>query len=251
MLYHALHAREGEAAGTAAIAGRLPDLHVEGEVGRSLAARPGERLIVKTHFPWSAAHPHGDEADRAVVLVRHPRDVLLSCLAFHRVLETKVKDRKTGRDAPLRPVDYARNFIEAGGDPVWMRQGFGTWEGCTRSWLDGSLETLLVRYEDLLDDPAGGLVRVLGFLGESVADERVERAVSASSFDAMRSLEVREKSGAREKNTFFGGSGRTLRRGVYFMDRARRGESLEQIGRGFDARFDERFGGAMLALGYA
>ena len=250
LLYHALYGGGGGPVSTRQIADRLPDLHVEGEVADSLAAHPGERAIVKTHLPWSAEHPHADDAAGAILLVRHPRDVLLSCLNFHRVLETKVKDRRTGRDAPLRPVDYARHFIAQGGDPVWMHEGFLGWAANSRSWVGPPFPGVVVRYEDMLDDPARELGRMLGLLGEPRDRADIDRAVAASSFEQMRALEVREKAGASQKNPFFGGTSKTLRKGIYFMDRARRGASLEAIKPGLDAAFAERFGGAMREFGY-
>ena len=248
LLYHALFG--GGDASTRQIADRLPDLHVDGEVEASLAAHPGERAIIKTHLPWSPEHPHAADAGGSILLVRHPRDVLASCLNFHRVLETKVKDRRTGRDAPLRPIDYARHFIAQGGDPVWMHEGFGTWADNCRSWLDPPFPSLLVRYEDMLDDPADQLARMLQHLGETSGRAVIDRAVAASSFEQMRALEVREKAGASKKNPFFGGTGKTLRKGVYFMDKARRGTSLDAIEPGLDAAFNERFGEAMREFGY-
>lgn len=253
LLYHALYGSAGAEPSTREIAMRLPDLHVDGEVERSLAAHPpGEgRVIVKTHFPWSASHAHAAEAAGAILLVRHPRDVLMSSLNFHRVLETKVKDRRTGRDAPLAGADYARAFIKSGGDPVWLGQGFGTWIENTRTWMGADLPRLVLRYEEMLDEPAGGLRRMLAFLGEPCDEGVIERAVGASSFERMRALEVREKAGSAGKSTFFGGSARTMRRGIYFMDRARRGASLDALQPGLDAAFEGRFADALGEVGYA
>ncbi|MBK7406190.1 MAG: sulfotransferase domain-containing protein [Phycisphaerales bacterium] len=256
LLYHALYGSAGVEPSTREIAMRLPDLHVDGEVERSLEAHPpGEgRVIVKTHFPWSSSHPHAGAAAGVILLVRHPRDVLMSSLNFHRVLETKVKDRRTGRDAVLTGADYARAFIKSGGDPVWTSQGFASWEENTRSWMASGLGLLVVRYEDMLDRPAEELARMLGFVGAGAGGEAIARAVAASSFDRMRALEVREKTSSAGKNTFFGGSAKTVRKGIYFMDRARRGASLEAVGPGLDAEFARRFGpvlGGLGDLGYA
>lgn len=253
LLYHALYAGPANAGAptTRQIADRLPDLHVPGETEASLGAHPGELVIIKTHLPWSPTHPHADEAGAAILLIRHPRDVLLSCLNFHRVLETKVKDRRTGRDAALQPLDYARHFIAQGGDPVWMHEGFSTWADNARSWLAAPLPTLVVRYEDMLDDPASQLARMLEHLGQPRDPATIERAVANAGFEQMRALEIREKAGASAKNTFFGGTGKTLRKGIYFMDKARRGARLDTVAPGLDAAFDERFGDAMREFGYA
>lgn len=252
LLYHALYpGGEGPAQpSTRQIADRLPDLHVEGEVEASLAAHPGERAIMKTHLPWSPDHPHAADAAGAIVLVRHPRDVLLSCLNFHRVLETKVKDRRTGRDAPLRAIDYARHFIAQGGDPVWMHEGFATWADNSRSWVGTPFPSITIRYEDMLDDPAGQLARMLELLGEPRDQGAIDRAVAGASFEQMRALEVREKAGASKKNSFFGGTAKTMRKGVYFMDKARRGSRLDDIDPGLDTAFDARFADDMREFGY-
>lgn len=250
MLYHALYADTPQPT-TRQIAHRLPDLHVAGEAEAGLNAHPGERVILKTHLPWSPQHPHARDADAAILLVRNPRDVLLSCLSFHRVLETKVRDRRTGREAPMRPTDYARHFIALGGDPVWMQQGFSAWADNSRSWLRTPFPSILVRYEDMADNPARELARMLELLGQTRDQPAIDRAVAASTFERMRALEVREKAGAPAKNTFFGGTGKTLRKGVYFMDKARRGSRLDQIEPGLDSAFDQRFADAMREFGYA
>ncbi len=250
LLYHALGGA-GAQPSTRRIAERFPDLHVPGEADAGLAAHPGGRVVIKTHLPWSAGHPHAARAGASILLVRNPRDVLLSCLNFHRVLETKVKDRRTGRDAPMQPIDYARHFIAQGGDPVWMHEGFATWADNCRSWLVTPFPNLVVRYEDMLDDPGAQLARMLKHLGESPDPALIARAVGASSFEQMRAMEVREKAGAPTKNPFFGGTGKTIRKGIYFMDKARRGSRLEEIAPGLDDAFDARFGEAMGEFGYA
>jgi hypothetical protein len=48
---------------------------------------------------------------------------------------------------------------------------------------------LLLRYEDMLDDPERELVKVADFLGLEATPERLARAVRLSSADHMRELE--------------------------------------------------------------
>ena len=70
----------------------------------------------------------------------------------------------------------------------------GGWGENVRSWLDARsrLPGLVLRYEDLLADPAPEVRRVAAFLGLTPDDADVTRAVEGCSFAAMRRTEERE-----------------------------------------------------------
>lgn len=220
---------------------RFPDLHVEGQFD---PAAPG-RQIVKTHLPFGPSHAHIDRTAGAIVMLRHPKDVLLSSLDFHHVLGTKTN--AGGLDADR----FADVFIEQGGDPIWIHNGFGTWTQFYDSWTQNpTTPRLVLKYEEMRADAVPGLRRAIEFLGEPVDEPRLESAAKAASFDNMRAMEIREKAKAPSKNVFFGGSQANLRKGELFMRKGRVGASLDDIRPGLDEAFERAFGPALRRHGY-
>ncbi|MBX3375350.1 MAG: sulfotransferase domain-containing protein [Phycisphaeraceae bacterium] len=251
--------RHGAIGRSTDVAREVPDIHGPDAVRADIAARldRGAPLIVKTHVPWTAHHPFAARTARAVLLVRHPRDVLLSSLAFHRAL---------GHPTPPDDAEAARAFIAESGDPAWRAAGFGTWSRHAQSWLDvRAYPVHVLRYEDLRADPAHALTGLLRFLGEPVSAERVARAVHMCTFDAMLALEIREKSAQvahapddsgdndhADQHDFgvFVGPPHGVRTGALFMDRGRLGTSLDALSPGLDQALRERFRGELDRLGY-
>ncbi|MEQ8770176.1 MAG: sulfotransferase domain-containing protein [Phycisphaerales bacterium] len=248
-----LHAyAHGEVADTTAVARTIADLHIPEHGGRPTPYADSGKTLIKTHFPWSASHPYAPATAGAIVLVRHPRDVLLSSLNFHRVVGSQVAGKTGAAKTAFDDADYVRTFIAKGGDPGYEHAGYGSWERNLRSWTD-ALEhpKLIVKYHELRADPTQGLAAMLEFLGEQVDPDRVGRAVAAASFDSMRALEVREKTASGDKNPFFGGSGATLKKGHRFMHQGRVNASLEGIVPGADAKLDAAFARAIEDFGLA
>jgi hypothetical protein len=110
---------------------------------------------------------------RVVLMVRDPRDTLVSY--FFQLSK--------------------REATPTGGMAEWIRSGpaealvayYAAW--VTHRQL--ARELMLLRYEDLLADTAGELVRVLRFLGlDDVSDETVGTAVELAQFDRMRAREA-------------------------------------------------------------
>lgn len=237
LFYHYFY---GEMPETVDLNRRIPDIHNKGDFERARDAEP--RLLVKTHWMLGPRMPHARETARAVYIVRNPRDVLLSCLNYQRLL---------GALPPgFTDHQYAQVFIAAGGDPSMARFGFGTWEDNVFSWTaQRRFPVLVVRYRDLKDDAALQLRRMLDFMGEEIDDQRLRRAADLSTFDRLRSLEAREKESAGGPKLFVGGK-QEMERGLMFMNKGRVGNSLASIGPTLDQLFDRRFGGAMWSMGF-
>lgn len=214
---------------------RIPDLHrPSGKIDTT-----GERLFVKTHFALTDALPYLAMTDRAVVIKRHPKDVLLSGMNYARL---------EGAGAPDGAA-YARAFIEHGGDPAWDRMGFGTWAGHLESWTETDrFPVLVTSYEALKADTARELHAMLEFVGETVDRSRLDRAVELSAFDRMRDIERKEK--ARGGESLFRGGRGSLARDAMFMNKGQTGQSLAPVGAGLDEAFDAAFGPALARHGY-
>jgi len=195
--------------------------------------RIGDRLFMKTHNAWGGEHPLAELGGPAVLIVRDPRDVLLSGLNYARL--TRGYD---GDDAR-----YARQFIEHGGDPAWIRAGYGTWHEHYRSWTaQRDFPVHVVRYEDLKEDPVPTLLGLCEFLGFVVTEADARRAVDRTDIATMRGIEHK----ARSEGTFAG-----LKEGYNFFNTGRSGQSLDAIEAGLDDRFERAFAQPLADVGYA
>ncbi|MHA1547423.1 MAG: sulfotransferase domain-containing protein [Alphaproteobacteria bacterium] len=67
----------------------------------------------------------------------------------------------------------------------------GTWSAHVMSWVRP--DTLIIRYEDLIDQPAEIFTGVLNHLGIAVDSERVARAVASVAFDRLSKAEDQER----------------------------------------------------------
>lgn len=150
--------------------------------------KPCDPLVVKTHY----ANVVVDEAavippaltDRAIYIIRDPRDVAVS-YAKH--------------------FDYTYDAaINAMADPqrVIVTEPFehilGSYSMHVKSWTcEQAYPILLVRYEQLLADPYKTFGGVLAFLGFTVNEERLHAAVELCDFSRLRAQEVEK--GFREK----------------------------------------------------
>lgn len=164
----------------------------------------GEPLLRKVHDAWtptSAGEPLFPPAVTlgTLYIVRDPRDVVVS-LADHMGM----------------PLDKAVAFL---GDPkatlspsrrranTQLPQRLLTWSTHVESWLDapGPPAPLLLRYEDMLNDPAAALLRAARHMGWDVTPEAAAKAAAATRFDALRAAE--ERHGFHERspkaNRFF------------------------------------------------
>ena len=224
----------GEPESSLALNHRIPDLHRPvGAIDTTQA-----RLFVKTHYELTDSLPFLPRTDRAIVIRRHPKDVLLSGLNYARLESSR----------PVDPVAYARAFIEHRGDPMWKQMGFGSWDSHARSWETDRFAVCLTTYESLKADAGGELTRVLAFLGEEVDAARVARAVELSDFKRLQQLERQEK--ARGSQSLFRGGRASLARQAMFMNKGLTGQSLSSIDPSLDARFDAAFADCLAALGY-
>jgi aryl sulfotransferase len=122
----------------------------------------------------------------AVYIVRDPRDVAVS-YAYYAGIDIDEMTLRMGDAAMVIPTGREQ--------AIQFRQPLGTWSGHVLSWLDDSaMPVHLVRYEDLIAQPAGELTKIACFLGVSPA--RAHAAVAAVRFDVLRAQE--DERGFRE-----------------------------------------------------
>lgn len=180
----------------------IPDIHAQSKKYLKTIPRP---RVLKSHEYFDPRYK------KVLYIVRDPRDVALSSYHFHR------KQRQIEENCPLE--HYVRRFVAGNG--IWetyaswgqnvaswlatrwhgpsataLGEGgpatFGSWAENVASWLLTRQNTsgfLLLRYEDMLNDPARELAKVAAFLGVELTPERLSQAVERSSRDEMRKSE--------------------------------------------------------------
>jgi Sulfotransferase domain len=137
---------------------------------RELKRVPRPRLI-KTHEYFEPRYR------KVIYLVRDPRDIAVSLYNFRR------KYRSVDDSYPIEQY-IAKRFLPGDLDVSWGEH-VGSWLG-TRMNQPGFL---LVRYEDLLQDPTRELRRVASFLGIAASTETLSHAIERSSANRLRHLE--------------------------------------------------------------
>jgi hypothetical protein len=125
-----------------------------------------------------------------IYIVRDPRDVAVSY--YHH----NVKARNIPDDYPM--ASFVPRFMASEFDTL-----FGSWRDNVLSWISlrrNDPTFLLLRYEDMKEDPVRELTKVVAFLEccsfGAVDSSRgaLERAVELSSAERMRALEKQEAS---------------------------------------------------------
>ena len=149
---------------------RVPSIYVNSDSSLRMLSRP---RILKSHEAFFSKYRN------VVYLVRDPRDVAVS---YYHYL---VKYKALSEGYPI--VRFIDQLIDEQFD-----DGFGTWSDHVLSWLamqQSRDRFLLLRYEDILRDPARELTKLAGFLNVDATPERVQKAVELASADSMRRLE--------------------------------------------------------------
>ncbi len=195
------------------------------------AGRFGDTVYMKSHNRWSPDHPFAEYTDRAVLIVRNPRDVLLSGANYHNLMV----------DPNTSAVEYAREFIKHGGDPRWIRNGYGTWFEHYQSWTQADIPVLVVRYEDLRSDPIKPLLSICAFLGFDVSEADAARAAERTQIAKLRDVENTAREAGRIRN---------FNDGFNFFNKGRTGQSLDDLAPGLDEEFDRVFAEQMAAVDY-
>ena len=200
----------------------IPDIHVNSS--RFIASIPRPRLI-KSHEYYDPRY------GKMVYLVRDPRDVVLSYYRYYR------KIRRFPEGYPMEK--YIAAFLTG------QLQSWGSWAQNVTSWLavrEGKPGFLLLRYEDLREDPVCELLRVCDFLEIQCTSDELIRAINLSSADRMRGLEMTQ--GDEWVTT------RGTRKDVPFIGAATSGLWKTELGIDSLVAIEFAWGTLMTSLGY-
>jgi hypothetical protein len=135
--------------------------------------------LLKSHECFDPRYP------RVIYIVRDPRDVAVSY--YYYSLKVRIIPDGYSMEA------FINRFVAASIAPYADR--VGCWQDHVLSWLrlrEGKPGFRLLRYEDLISDPAKELTRLAPFLGVDPTPARVARAVRLSASSHMRSLEKKQ-----------------------------------------------------------
>lgn len=185
--------------------------------------------ILKSHECFDPRYP------RVIHIVRDPRDVAVSFYYYNlkvRVLPDGYSmDKFVDRFLAANIVDWADRL--------------GSWEDHTRSWLcmrRGKSNYCLIRYEDLVANPARELARTAPLLQMDLTPARVERAIHLSSASHMRSLEQKQsKKWVTTKDS---------RQDIPFVREAKAGGWREHLSEASVSKIEQAWGATMQELDY-
>lgn len=118
-------------------------------------------------------------SDRALYIVRHPLDLLLSLADYN------AKDI----DSAIAMMTIPGYILHT--ETTGELEVRGSWTEHVASWLNTPpCPILLVRYEDLCSDTETTLRSILTYLKVPIVEERVHHAVAASRFEKLREQEA-------------------------------------------------------------
>lgn len=170
----------------------------------NLFARLSRPTWVKTHF--ANIQPDGlpqcipaELTERAVYVVRDPRSVVTSFARFYKFPIGTACDAMSSKDFTI------------GGNEVFARTLLSTWSNHVASWVGEKVFPVhLVRYEDMLEDPARELTEVLEFMGIEPDAVMVKKAADAAAIRNVQKAETEKgfiENSGKNPSRFFDSGG--------------------------------------------
>lgn len=160
----------------------------------SIAAKPTP-TFVKTHMPNAAMFGvpmiAGELSRCGIYVARNPLDVLISYADHMSVDLEKAASEMSDRN----------KVLGARGDERQIRQFLGDWSTHVRSWraID-TFPVLVLRYEDMIDDPEGSFTQAIKTIGAPLDRGRLRDAINVTSFRTLQEREAVEGFAERVKN---------------------------------------------------
>jgi hypothetical protein len=159
-------------------------------VQRHICQRQPDDSFVKTHnaFIEYAGKPmiYKEFTAGALYIVRNPLDVCIS-LSHHY---------SCSLDEAIDMLNNPRLGIAT--NEATVSEVHQNWSKHVKSWTRGELPAqLILRYEDMLDQPLEAFGTVGKFLGLNPPPDRLQRAIANSAFEKLQSQEA--KTGFRER----------------------------------------------------
>ncbi len=124
----------------------------------------------------------------AIHIVRDPRDVLVSYSSYKSEKIDKTLEILLSNDS----YEYSKFK-----DKFYKRSLMGSWSSHYNSWKNyKSKETLLVKYEDMVNKSNSTFLKVLNYLKKitkiEINHNKLNRAIDETSFENLKNLEIKE-----------------------------------------------------------
>ena len=126
---------------------------------------------------------------------------------------------------PLYPLIHLK------GDERWIELGMGTLERHVESWLENpyGFRNIVIKYEDLLVNTGREVRRICTFLDIDVSDERIQGAITNSSFSEIKKVEERTIE-CKEPGMFYQPNYEAAHNsGIRFMNQGKTGEGKKRL----------------------
>ena len=163
------------------------------QVHRDLTKASPDSVFVKTHNYLGTFHDQPihnmDVTAGAIYILRNPLDVVLSVRHHY----------STNINEAIERMGRLGNGTKMGDGHI--PEIHSSWSHHVASWTaEPSPQKLILRYEDLLDDPQKYFKMTCSFLGLNPPQERLERAIRFSSFKVLKEQEEKEGFSERPPN---------------------------------------------------
>ncbi|MEP5153096.1 sulfotransferase domain-containing protein [Planktotalea sp.] len=117
----------------------------------------------------------------AILIVRNPLDVAVSMSHFLRM---SIDDTITRMSRNSQSSQRIQTEL--------IPHETGSWSSFAQSWFEGSMPLLVVRYEDLLDQPEMAFSKVLSFMNEPINEARLQKTIAFNAFENLRAQELKD-----------------------------------------------------------
>ncbi|MEI4196833.1 sulfotransferase domain-containing protein [Roseovarius sp. E0-M6] len=180
-------------------------LGLRDRVLRGVVANNSDVNFVKTHNQRGSLYGVEMIPEKytrsAIYIMRNPLDVAVSYARHYNI------------SYDLTAEAFCRSDTLNGPDPSSVVQFLGSWTDHVKSWTRFSqFHKVIVRYEDLLDDPETHFTKMLKLVGVPVDPDRLKKAIRFSSFKEVAAQEAEygfaEKPDSAEKFFNSGQSGK-------------------------------------------
>ena len=174
-----------------AVAGRPVDtddmcqtVQLRARVMAAIAASGSDVNLVKTHNRraegWGVQLIPPQFTRSAIYVMRNPLDVVLSYARHYGETHEQAAESLCRSDNGINP------------DAAHVAQFLGSWQDHVESWTSfAPYPTLILKYEDMLDDPERTFGKVIRHFGMEPDLERLGRAIRHSSFKELKNQESR------------------------------------------------------------
>ncbi|MBQ0750268.1 MAG: sulfotransferase domain-containing protein [Roseovarius sp.] len=205
-------------------------LRLRDGVLRGIVANNADVNFVKTHNARVAPEKIELIPDRytrsAIYIIRNPLDMVLSYARHYGITQEDAANKICHPDNGNLPTETS------------VAQYLSSWDMHVKSWMAyAPWKRLILRYEDLLDDPETHFAKVLDLVGVPVDKERLQRAIRFCSFDELSRQEEEQGFIERpEQSEKFFGKGQKdqwktdLDPALAEMIRAKMGETMKRYG---------------------